>query len=208
MDTRDAAAEAAKLVLQIGSAAADALLFVADLGEELPFINPVLKTLRAVREKLETVKGNRRDLEALHERCTYITACVIEKCRRSPSEFDVTPLVKCVEAVESMVERCGRRGRLLRVLKAYTVRNEMAELNARMDRLTGDLGLAGIAILVSWFDWSLALSVYSAKMSLRYQQHPIVQIVMHLTKNHDHLTRTSRSQLNQLPSCLPNSAWP
>lgn len=155
MDAREAAAEASKLALQIGSTAADAILFVADLGEELPIIQPVLKVLRAVRETLETVKSNQEGLAALHERCTYITACVIEKCRGSPlSEIDVTPLVNCVEEVENVVRRCSRRGRLLGALKASSDRDDIAGLNARVDRLTGDLGLAGIAILVSYFGCS------------------------------------------------------
>lgn len=48
----DSAAEAARLALQIGSVAAEAVSFVAELGEELPVINPVLKMLAAIREKV------------------------------------------------------------------------------------------------------------------------------------------------------------
>lgn len=151
-DLDDAVAEAAKLALQIGSVAADAVSFVAELGEELPLIQPVLKTLAAVRDKVETVKCNREGLEALSERCTYITACVILKCRRNPaSGMDVAPLEACVEGVAKFVGRCSRRGRLSRVLKASGDKEEIAWLNAHVDQLTGDLGLAGIATLVSCF---------------------------------------------------------
>ncbi|CAM9264189.1 unnamed protein product, partial [Laminaria digitata] len=145
----DAAAEAAKRALRMGSAAADAIAFMADLGEELPFLESVLKTIKVIREKADTVKRNREELTALEERCTYITACVIEKHRRLPAlETDVTPLKKCVEAVEAFAELCGRssrRGRLRRIFKASDDKDEIAGLSARVDRLTGDLQLAGIA---------------------------------------------------------------
>lgn len=143
-----AAAEAGHLALKIGSNAADAISFAAELGEELPFIGPTLKTLKAVREKVETVGSNREELRALEGRCTYVTACVVVKCRQnSRSEIDVTPLKDCAEAVREFTERCSRRGMLSRVLKASRDKDEIAGLNASVDRLTGDLGLAGIAVL-------------------------------------------------------------
>ncbi|CAM9689674.1 unnamed protein product, partial [Laminaria digitata] len=121
------------------------------LGEELPFINPVLKTLNAIREKVETVRRNREGLTALHKRCTSITERVIDKCRQNPSsEMDVTPLEECVEDVRNLVERCSIwRNKVLVALKASSDKDEIAELNARVDRLTGDLGLTGITTLVT-----------------------------------------------------------
>lgn len=145
----DAAADAANLALRIGSTAADAISFVTELGDELPFIRPLLKTLTAIREKVETVKNNREELKALYERCTYVTACVVVKCRQNPrSEMDVVPLEDCVgTAVWEFVERCSRRSRVWRVLKASSDKDEITRLNARVGRLTGDLGLAGIAVV-------------------------------------------------------------
>lgn len=66
-DLSEAGAQAASLALKMGSAAVDTITFMADLGEELPVIKPVLKTLEAVREKVETVKSNREELAALQE---------------------------------------------------------------------------------------------------------------------------------------------
>lgn len=144
----DAAAEAAGIALKIGSAAVDAVSFMADLGEELPVVEPVLKTLKAIREKVESVKQNREDLGSLEERCTYVAACVIVKCRKHAiSDVDVTPLVDCIEAARKFMDRCSRRGRVSRILSASGDKDEIARLNARVDRVTGDLGLAGIAIL-------------------------------------------------------------
>eukprot|EP00903_Cladosiphon_okamuranus_P018859 g17347.t1 len=65
----DAGAQAANLALGMGSNAADAISLAAELGEELPFISPVLKTLTAIREKVETVKSNREELKALEVSC-------------------------------------------------------------------------------------------------------------------------------------------
>lgn len=117
----------------------------------------LLHLMSRAQKKVETVKSNREGLEALSERCAYITACAIVKCRQnSASEMDVTPLAECVEGVGNFVGRCSRRGRLSRVLKASDDREEIAGLNARVDQLTGDLALAGIATLVR-FSWRTEL---------------------------------------------------
>lgn len=156
----DAAAEAANLALKIGSDATDAISFLAELGEELPFISPVLKTLKAIREKVETVNNNREGLGALTERCTYVTACVIVKCKRNPhSGMDITPLEDCVEAAGEFVERCRRRGKVSGVLKASSEKEELAGLHARVDRVAGDLGLSGIAIVEGKADGLKAMLV-------------------------------------------------
>ena len=145
----DAPAEAARLALKMGLATADAVVFMAELGEELPVINPVLKTLRTVRETVETLKSNREELAAIEKRCTYMTACVIVKFRQNPnSGTNVGPLEECVEATKNFVVRCSRRGKVSRVLKASSDKGEIAGLNARIDRLTSDLGLSGIATVI------------------------------------------------------------
>lgn len=147
-DLSDAAAKAAKLALDMGSPPADAIAVMADVGEELPFLEPALKTIKAIREKTAdtALKRNREELAALEERCTYITACVVEKHRLMPtSERDVTPLQNCVEAVESFVELCGRDSESRHDLKDSDDKDEIAALNARVDRLADDLQLAGIA---------------------------------------------------------------
>lgn len=142
----DAAAEAARLALKMGSAALDMITFMVDLGEEFPVAKPVLSTLKVIREKVETVKSNRNELTALEKRCTYITAGAIAKSRQNPSsEMNVAPLQDCLKAVENVVDLCGGRGSVSRVLKASSDKDEIAELNSRIDRLTGDLGLGGIA---------------------------------------------------------------
>lgn len=116
-----------------------------DMGEHWPLVEPVLATLKALREKIDTLKSNREELAALHERCSYMAACVIVKRRQGSSVINVEPLVKRVEEVERLVERCGRRGIFMRVLKAESDKAEIAKLHARIGDLTGDMGLAGIA---------------------------------------------------------------
>ncbi|CAN0159406.1 unnamed protein product, partial [Pylaiella littoralis] len=157
----EAAREAARVALTMGSTVVDVVSFMGDLGEELPVIEPVLKTLKVIREKVETVKKNREDLGSLEGRCTYLTACVIVKCRQQPSsEMDVTPLVDCVEDARKFVERCGsRRHQVSNFMKASSDVGEIAGLNARVDRLTGDLGLAGITVLNGKVDGMKAMLV-------------------------------------------------
>lgn len=148
-DLGDAPTEAKKLALMIGSAAADAMLFLADLGEEFPLLQPVLKALKGIREKVETARSNPEELAALHERCTFITACFIVKCRHNSSDLDVVPLEKCVKEVGNVVERCSRRSTVSRILKASSDKGEILRLQKRLGDLEGDLSLAGIATLVS-----------------------------------------------------------
>lgn len=138
---------AAKRAREVSSAAVDAVSFVAELGEGLPLFQPVLKTLTGIREKVKTVISNREDLAALRERCAYITGCVIVKFRKESSEFDVAPLEDCIRAAGALVEHCGRRGKLLRVVKASSDRGEIAALNARIRALESDMGLAGITVV-------------------------------------------------------------
>lgn len=101
---------AAKLVREMSSAAADWLVFVTELSEELPVLGTVLKTLSNIRDKVEGVKSNREDLAALHNRCAYLTACVIDKCRRGSFDLGVALLEACVVEVGKFVDRCSRRG--------------------------------------------------------------------------------------------------
>lgn len=138
---------AAKCAREVSSAAVDAVSFVAELGEGLPLFQPVLKTLTAIRENVKTVISNREDLAALRERCAYITACVIVKFRKGSSELDVAPLEDCIRAAGTLVDHCGRRGKLLRVVKASSDRGEIAALNTRIRALESDMGLAGISVV-------------------------------------------------------------
>ncbi|CAM9248138.1 unnamed protein product [Ectocarpus sp. 4 AP-2014] len=147
----DAAVEAANLALKMGSAAVDMISFIEGFGGELPVIGTVLKTLTAMRETVETVQQNRDELAALEKRCTYMTACVIVKFRQTPhagSGPNVTPLEDCVMEAEKFAERRKKRRMVWKIVKAFGVKDELDTLNARIDRLVGDLGLAGIATVL------------------------------------------------------------
>eukprot|EP00903_Cladosiphon_okamuranus_P014761 g13678.t1 len=147
-EVSNAAGNAATIALKLSSATADAISFVATLGEELPCISPILKTLKAIREQVETVKSNREELKALEERCRYMTAYVVAKFKENPrSDMNVSPLEDCVKVVGGFVDRCSRRDRLSWVVKASSDKDDIAQLNARIDRLAGDFGLAINAIL-------------------------------------------------------------
>ncbi|CAM9514954.1 unnamed protein product [Ectocarpus sp. 8 AP-2014] len=147
----DAAVEAANLALKMGSTAVGMISFIEGFGGELPVVGTVLKTLTAMRETVETVQQNRDELAALEKRCTYMTACVIVKFRQIPqpgSGPGVTPLKDCVVAAEKFAERCKKRRMIWKIVKTFSVKDELAALNARIDRLVGDLGLAGIATVL------------------------------------------------------------
>lgn len=149
-DLRDAPVQAAKLALQIGSAVADGVSFVTEIGEQWTLVGPILTTLKVIRKKVETVKSNREELKALQERCTYITACVVVKCRRVSSKIEVEPLEACVKAIKKLVEDCIRRQEsrcayLCFFAKANTDKNDIEGLKERLKNVEADLSLAGIA---------------------------------------------------------------
>lgn len=147
-ELRDAAVEAAKLVLEMGSHVVEFGSLLAEFGG-VPGVGGALKMLTAFRRSVEAVQSNRKELRALEQRCTYMTACVIVKLRQStisPSSGpDVTPLAKCVEAAGKFAERCTQRNWAWKWLKANSDKDELKELNESLDRLRGDLGLAEIA---------------------------------------------------------------
>lgn len=149
----DVAEEAANLALRIGSDAVDAISFMAEIGEELPFIKPVFGTLKAIRGAVETVKNNRKELESLERRCTYLTACVIVKTKHSAGpQMDVAPLEGFLKEVESVVDRFSTRRRTTRgkvkgVWKASGDKEEITRLKEGMRDLEADLNAAGIATL-------------------------------------------------------------
>ena len=118
-DMHAAAREAVNLAVRIGSATVDLASVVADLGEELPVASTVLKTLKAIHSKVETIKSNKEEIITLKKRCDYITACVIIKHKRFPSfATDIAPLEQCLLDVEQLVERCSRRRPIFRCLRS------------------------------------------------------------------------------------------
>lgn len=147
-DFNTARDEATKLAMKMTSATADAMLFVADLTEEFPLLQPVLKTLKSIREKVEAAKSNSEDLAALHQRCAFLTAFFIVKCRQNVSDLDVGPLEDCIKTVGKVIDRCSRRGTISRFIKASSDKDEILQLKGRIGDLEGDLSLAGIATLV------------------------------------------------------------
>lgn len=79
--------------------------------------------------------------------------------------IDVRPLEDCVDAVQKIVERCSKGGKLSMVLKATRVKNEISELNARVGDLAEDMGLAGI---VAVFKGVLVSGLFACFTSLPF----------------------------------------
>lgn len=124
-------------------------------------VKPVLESLKAIRETVEHADTNREELMAMLDRCTYITACFIVKCRRTPgAAMVVTPLGVCMEAVGKFFESCSGRGNHFSAgSKDSSDKVKIAELDTRLDRLTGDLDMAGIATFEGKADGMRAMLV-------------------------------------------------
>ena len=132
----EAAAQAASLTLKIESATVDTITFRRAWGEELPVIEPVLKTLAAIHERWRRSKATRRSWR-LYKRSARITACFIVKSRQNrSSDMDVAPVEVegCVEAALRLAERCNQQGKVSRVLKSSS---EKAEIDGCVERACG-----------------------------------------------------------------------
>eukprot|EP00903_Cladosiphon_okamuranus_P014784 g13696.t1 len=145
MTTSQEDASAGDLAWKIMSGASDAVEFAAELGVKLPFIGPIFKAINAIREKAEKVRTNRKELIYLHERCSEITASFIVKCKTNSPGFDVVRLQSLIQDVDAFVAECQQNSGGGEILKPAKVAGKIAGLHDRIDRMTSDIGLAGIA---------------------------------------------------------------
>lgn len=166
MDADNAAdaAEAARLALAMSPPSAESdtsslMPLVSNLCKELPSMQPVLESLKATRRHLDAVRENMEALEALQERCTFITACVLVRCRHSsmskqPVVVDVSPLIGCVEEIERLGNCCGGGGEgsgdgrercpTPWGLGVDVVKEEIEKLGSRVGGMTREMGLADV----------------------------------------------------------------
>lgn len=159
-DGDDPVAKAANLAKRMSKAAFSLALFMAEFGEEFPMIKPVLSTIWTIREMATAAKSNREEPEALEERCTYLTPCLVVKHGQdSTLAKDVSLLEGCIKEVGNFAGRCSRRRKFSRWRNASSDKDEIPSLNTGLDRLTGDLGLEQIATLHGKIDNMTALLV-------------------------------------------------
>lgn len=112
----------------------------------------MLVILNKIRVMVDTAKHNKKELVVLQERCTYVTACIITKCKQCPSQVDVKSLIdrveeiveEIVEEARRLIDRCGQRGLIWRGVKAKDDEVDIAELHRRIGDLTADTRLVDI----------------------------------------------------------------
>ena len=132
------------------STAINMIAVVAEVGREVPNASAVLDAFLTVHNMVGMVHANKRDLEALGNRCSYLVACAIEKCRQRADGINLAPLECCFRDTAEVMNRCGGRGCVAKALKAVSDKGEIEAMNLRMDRLLYEMGLSGTkAILVS-----------------------------------------------------------
>ena len=152
----DEVMDTTRQILDIGSAAIDVAMLTAEVGREVPIASAVLQAFIAIHDKVEMVRANKEDLKALRDRCRYLTACVVEECRRRPIALDVTPLDDILRETADVIKRCGGRKGMMRMLRATRDKNEIQNLNIRLNQVGIDMGLAAtIGTLVSSWNYHL-----------------------------------------------------
>ena len=131
-------------VLNIGSAAIDVTMLVAEVGREVPIASAVLQAFRAVHDTVEKVNYNKNELEALRDRCKYLTTSALTTCGGRSTGLNLKPLEDCLLDAAKVVEKCGGRKRAMKVARATKDKGEIDNFNTRLDRLVIDMGLSGI----------------------------------------------------------------
>lgn len=160
----EAAEMAYRIAQDIGSTVVEISRFLDDF-DGAPVVGEVLKTLKAVREKVEMVQDNQEELKTLEARCTYITACVIVKSTQNSSPaIDVAPLQKCVEAAEELVDHCSRQGRCRGCFHASRTKDKIVRLTKDIGAAEQDSSLVGIFRMISTVDHTneMVVSVFSS----------------------------------------------
>ena len=139
----DEVMDTTRQVLKIGFSAIDVAMLVAEVGREVPTASTVLQAFLAVYDTVEKVNANKYELEALRDRCRYLTTSVLETCGGRPTALDVKPLEDCLLDAAKVVEKCGGRKWAMKVVKATKDKGEIDNINTRLDRLVNDMGLSG-----------------------------------------------------------------
>ena len=135
--------DATRKILKIGSTAIDVVMLVAQVGKEVPIASAVLQAFLVVHDTVEKVNANKDELEALRDRCRYLTASVVETCGGRSTGLNLKPLENCLLDTSKVVEKCGGRKRVMKVVKATKDKGEIDNINTRLDRLVNDMGLSG-----------------------------------------------------------------
>lgn len=147
MKFADEFGKAKELALKLGSTAADTLDLATEVGENTPWVGPALKTLSAIRRKVSEVSENRKKLEALRDRYDFLTMYVVVKwCN---SGLNIGRLLQVLTEVETLVVKCAIHRRRDEVLQGTAVHTEIDALNAELYRVALDMGLMGVADMLS-----------------------------------------------------------
>ena len=110
-----------------------------NLGDVLPIIESILKTLKAIHGKIETVRENKEEIRLLADRCDYLAISAILQCKVDPSVRDLKYLNCGVFDLDQLVDKCNE-------LRRFDW-DEMGKLEGRIDGLIQDASLDGVAAL-------------------------------------------------------------
>lgn len=161
VDLRDLAADAQQLAMAMSSDTPDSQYLVGRLvADHAPALRSVRETLLSVTAKLGAVKTRKEELVALTKMCTFVAAAsviVVSQQRRLNGSgggdskkilrlLDLGPLEECVDDLELVVERLGRRRKPLPLLRrsSKVVKSDIVDLNSRVVDLAKEMGLAGV----------------------------------------------------------------
>eukprot|EP00752_Nemacystus_decipiens_P004141 g3790.t1 len=160
IDIRDLAADSQRLAMAMSSDTPDSQYLVGRLvSDHAPALKSVHKTLLSITAKLGEVKTRKEELVALTKMCAFVAAAsviaVSRQRQRRPSGtgdsntilrlLNLGPLEECVDDLEFIVERLGRRPRKPLLRRSNSIaKSDIVGLNGRVVGLAREMGLAGV----------------------------------------------------------------
>lgn len=138
MATIQAAQEAAENVIDVTTS-------ILKIGEDMPLVGGLCTAVLNAKDMVDEASRNKEELDKLCARCRGITVQVVEKLRGTPSlNIDVSTLEGCVEELEKVAKRYGRKCWCTRLAQFRKDGEDIQDLRTRIDSAINDLTAAGV----------------------------------------------------------------
>lgn len=118
---------------------------ILKIGEDMPLVGGLCTAVLNAKDMVDQASDNQVKLEKLCDRCCEITVQVIKKLQGTTSlTINVSPLKECVNELEEVAERYGKKGCCTRLAHFRKDDEDIRDLEKRISTAIDDLTAAGI----------------------------------------------------------------